>query len=99
MKAGAKKRVRVRSGLEVPVLLAVLAGAGHRDVVSVQPESEGLLQFLTEGVEVRGRNLERRTARVTREVSVNRAGQVVDRRVLVEVRVHDDLQRLELFED
>src|ERR1035438_8491116 len=67
--------------------------------MTIQHESECSHQVLTQGVEVSGRNLERRTAYVTRQVAVHGAGEVKDRGVLVEVRVHDDLQVLELFED
>jgi hypothetical protein len=44
-------------------------------------------------------NLERRATLVAREMSVYRAREMEDRGVLVEVRVHDDLQRFKLFED
>ena len=43
--------------------------------------------------------LERCAALIAREMTVDRSGQVVHGGVLIEVRVHDDLKRLELFED
>lgn len=46
-----------------------------------------------------GGNLEGCPALVAREVTMDRARQVINRGVLIEMRVHDDLQRLELFED
>jgi hypothetical protein len=79
--------------------LAVLASAGYRDVMAVQHEAKGPLQVFAEGIEVCRRNLERRATFVAREVAVYRACEMKDRGVLVEVCVHDDLQRLELLED
>ena len=38
-----------------------------------------------------GGNLKRCTALLAREVTVDRTGQVVDRGVLIEMSVHDDL--------
>src|ERR1039458_242273 len=79
--------------------LAVLTRAGDRDVMSLPPDPERLLQVLAQRVEVGGRYLERRAALVAGEVPVHGAGEMEDRGVLVEVRVHDDLQRFKLFED
>src|SRR5271155_4497046 len=67
--------------------------------MTVQHESEGPHEVLTQRIEMRGRNLERRATHVAGEVPVDGAGEVEDRGVLVEVRVHDDLHRLELLED
>jgi len=85
--------------VESTLLLAVRARAGDGHVMTIQQETEGLLQVLAQHVEMGGGDLEGRTALLAREVTVDRTGQVVHRSVLIEVRVHDDLQRLELLED
>jgi hypothetical protein len=81
--------------LQPSICLTVFARSRHRHVVTVQHEPERTHEVLAQGVEVDGGDFERRSALVTREMSVHRAGEVEDRGVLIEVRVHDDLQRVE----
>ena len=84
---------------ESTLILTVRTRARDRNVMTVQEKAEGLLQVFAQGIKMCGGNLEGRPTLVTREVTMDRARKVVHRGVLVEVRVHHDLERLELFED
>ena len=68
-------------------------------MVPIQLKAKDLLEVLAEFVEMNCGNFEGPLAGFAGQVSVHDPGEVVHRRRLAQMGVHDDLQLLELLED
>ena len=92
-------RARLGDGAVAQLTLAPRTGTRDRDVVAIKGEAVILLQVLAERIKVRGGNFDGGTAVFADQVPVNRAGEVVHGGGLAEVRVHHNVQFLELLEN
>ncbi len=67
--------------------------------MAIELETERRQEILAECVEMTGGDFEGHFADIASEVTVNRSGEVVHGGRLTEVRVNDNAEFLELFED
>jgi hypothetical protein len=78
---------------------AMRARPRERNVMAIEREAKGRQQLATQSVEVPGRNLERCFTYLTGQMAMRGTRQVVHGGLLSKVRVDDDAEIFEFFED